>query len=585
MTGGHSPRATALTRIFYLIASLALAACASPTTPTPAATSVPEANPIPVATAIPQATATPEASPTSKPPTAEVITDLQYTISTRPGGAGWLLDVYVPAAPAGLPPVVIFGGMGLPKEGYGYQALAQSLAAEGAVVFLPNFAPGGSSGVDMFRTENGIALREELEAALCAVRFARAKSADYGGASERVLVIGHGGGGWDGIFTALVGDETETVWDTFADTRGGPPRQMECVEGKSLSGRPDIFLGYAGAYTYFYQVENEDPALFALVHPPPYVGRNTDVVLRFVEAKPDENAVHQRVAVLNEEFFESLRAAGYDVTWTGADTGYGIEAPSRAVVMEMWRELTASPSAPSAPFEVVDASSWDYVAIGGDFTYANGWAEVYAGFLGEDLGVKINFSNQSTHSALSLARWLEQLQTDEQLRQALRGAEIVTFDVPLEAYLAMPFALYHSGFCGGDDGQDCYRERVSELETELPAFLDELVNLAGPSDTLLRTFSIGTIPAYHRGVAGWGPTPTEDDTRVFAEHLNVIAGIIREVCATRKITVIDVSPTLQPDGPESVPREDYLAPLGLTEAGNIAVADLLRQAGYAYSRP
>jgi len=134
-----------------------------------------------------------------------------------------------------------------------------------------------------------------------------------------------------------------TVWDTFAESRGGPPMQMECVEGETLSGRPDILLGVTGAYTYFYQVENEDPALFQLVHPPTYVGRNTDVVLRFVEARPDENAAHQRVAVLNAEFFESLRAAGYEVTWTGADIGWGIEAPSRAVVMQMWRETIVHP--------------------------------------------------------------------------------------------------------------------------------------------------------------------------------------------------------------------------------------------------
>lgn len=275
-------------------------------------------------------------------PSVEVIKDLPYTIPAVPTAQPWFLDVYVPPVPANLPPVVIFGGMGLSKEGYGYQVLAQTLAEEGAVVFLPNLSPDGS-GLELFRTENGAGLREELEAAVCAVRFVRAKAEEYGGAPAEVLAIGHAGGGWDGIMTALLGDEIGTVWDTFSKARGGPPRQMECVEGEELSGRPDTFLGYAGAYTYFYQVENEDRALFQLVNPPTYVDGNSDVVLRFTEAAPDTNPIHQRVSALNEQFFESLQAAGYDVTWAMAGTGYGIEAPSREVVIQKWREATAHP--------------------------------------------------------------------------------------------------------------------------------------------------------------------------------------------------------------------------------------------------
>ena len=308
------------------------------------ATPTVELTPIPTIPAVAPSPIPPTSAPTTIPPTEtatplfSVTTDLAYASPTQSDKPAWLLDVYVPAAPADLPSVVIFGGMGLSKEGYGYQVLAQSLAEEGAVVFLPNLSPDGS-GLDLFRAENGIGLREELEAVVCAVRFARAKTGEYGATSERILAIGHSGGGWNGIMAALVGDEMEAVWDAFAETRGGPPMQMECVEGQSLSGRADIFLGYAGAYTYFYQVENEDPALFQLAHPPTYVGRNTDVVLRFVEAKPDENPTHQQVALLNVEFFENLRAAGYDITVTAADTGYGMEAPSREVVMQEWRRM------------------------------------------------------------------------------------------------------------------------------------------------------------------------------------------------------------------------------------------------------
>lgn len=224
----------------------------------------------------------------------------------------------------------------------------------------------------------------------------------------------------------------------------------------------------------------------------------------------------------------------------------------------------------SAPTRIATSrpESWDYIAIGGDFTYATGWAEIYAGYLEEDLGVKINFSNQSTHSSLTLAGWLEQLRSDDQLRQDLRGADVVTFDVPLEAYLSMPFSLYHSGFCGGEDGQKCYHDRVSQLERDLNAFLEELVSLANPSVTLVRTFSYGSLPAPEPGEEDmWGQTATEEEIRVFAGHLSVIDGIIRQASAAHNIIVVDMGAKLEPDFPDS------------------AVADLLREVGYVYSQP
>src|SRR3972149_1202700 len=68
--------------------------------------------------------------------------------------------------------------------------------------------------------------------------------------------------------------------------------------------------------------------------------------------------------------------------------------------------------------------AWDYVAIGGDFTYGHGWDEVFAEHLEEDLGVDLRFQDLGTHDNIRFNRWLERIQTDGDLRRAIEEAEV-----------------------------------------------------------------------------------------------------------------------------------------------------------------
>lgn len=287
----------------------------------------------------------PAASPTAIPRVATatssvvVAKDIAYTIPAQPTAHEWLLDVYAPPAAGDWPAVVFFhGGAGQEsKEGYSYQALAQAIAEQGAVVFVPDLDIEGS-GKDLFRTENGIGMREELEGALCAIRFAREMASEYGGRSDEVVVIGHSGGGYDAMMTALVGDDAKAVWDAFASNRGGPPRQMECTAGDTVSGQPDMLIGYAGAYMYFDQVKDEDPELYAVVSPTTYIGRNPDVVMRLIAGGHDV-LLNKSIQTLNEQLSENLLAAGYDVSWTVADAGHLLEAPAREAILNVLIEM------------------------------------------------------------------------------------------------------------------------------------------------------------------------------------------------------------------------------------------------------
>ena len=235
------------------------------------------------------------------------------------------------------------------------------------------------------------------------------------------------------------------------------------------------------------------------------------------------------------------------------------------------------------------ARAWDYVAIGGDFTYGQGWDEIFAEYLEQDLGVDIRFQDLSTHDNITLDRWVERIQGDEELRGAIGDAEVLTFDVQTWAYTTRPGALYQNGFCGGDDGEDCLREALARLEADLRPFMDEIVRLADPSETLVYTFDLGTIFNYHvpQGVGGFtGPAFTEEQARVVAGYDLEAYSTVSQTAEERGFRVIDLVPAFQPDGPFTVPPEEkYFLMLGFSAEGEAVIADLLRQAGHEYYWP
>jgi acetyl esterase/lipase len=220
-----------------------------------------------------------------------VTTNVSYT-HTR------TLDVYAPATSGDWPLVVVLHQNASVKETmYG---LSKAIAGQGAVVFAPDYeepAQGMTPGRLMLSGD---------ENAACAIRFARAHVAEYGGNDRRVLVVGHSQGAFVGAVMMFAGNE----FPGDCLTEGG-------------SAMPDAFVGVDGGYDPIPHLSEEKlkaaPAEAIKIDPFTYIGQKPiREGVRFVLFAGD----FEPAVLSSQAFRDALQAAGYDVSFTripGAD--------------------------------------------------------------------------------------------------------------------------------------------------------------------------------------------------------------------------------------------------------------------------
>jgi lysophospholipase L1-like esterase len=140
-------------------------------------------------------------------------------------------------------------------------------------------------------------------------------------------------------------------------------------------------------------------------------------------------------------------------------------------------------------------ATWDYVALGDSLAAGvgarRGYVDRYAEYLRDDTGARVKLINLGVSGQTS-PQLLRALRNDPSTRRALRGAEVVTYNIGIND-LGQARGSYEAGTCGGAQGERCLRAAVEELERNWDEITQEILSLC-PDETIIRTAGLGYTP-------------------------------------------------------------------------------------------
>jgi lysophospholipase L1-like esterase len=234
-------------------------------------------------------------------------------------------------------------------------------------------------------------------------------------------------------------------------------------------------------------------------------------------------------------------------------------------------------------------TSWDLVALG-DSTPAgvgvgvdHSYVQVYAGYIEEDLGVTVDVHNYATGSLRTVANWVQEVSRNENLRNDLQDAEIIT--LWLGSHDIIGAVGINNGPCyqrAGEVDLDCLRETTDRMQEGYDKLLSEIVELASPAETLILISEIGIAPPW---VRKWQEDGSFDLLKRHAYE--AWRGHIIHAADKYRVHVVPTYEVLNgPNGDQAISQE-YLQSdrVHLNEQGHRLMADIHRSVGYEYSTP
>jgi hypothetical protein len=202
-----------------------------------------------------------------------------------------------------------------------------------------------------------------------------------------------------------------------------------------------------------------------------------------------------------------------------------------------------------------------------------GFVNKYANHIETDLGieVKVHYWSRGGQGSLQLLR---ELRNNEELRNDIREAEIVTFDVSPQHFEVMDYA-YKDGECGGQDNQDCLREALALVKADTDAIIAEILSLRSTSDTIIRAM---TLPF---PLINW----FKEESLFEGVHPYWVAynQYVVQAASENNIPVARVYRAFNgPNGDEDFDDKGYSGPdkIHPNDAGKVLIAELFRELGY-----
>jgi lysophospholipase L1-like esterase len=204
-----------------------------------------------------------------------------------------------------------------------------------------------------------------------------------------------------------------------------------------------------------------------------------------------------------------------------------------------------------------DTSTWDYVALGDSLAAGvgarRGYVDRYADHLRNDTGARVELTNLGVSGQTS-PQLLRALRNDPSMRKALRGADVVTYNIGIND-LGQASASYEADTCGGAQGERCLHAAVAELDKNWNAITAGILSLSSPDKTIIRTVGLGYTP--HAG-------------RTFEPYLKQVNRNIATSADESNIPYTEVSLGDKGLGPDGLHPD---------ESGYKKIADKLRKLG------
>jgi hypothetical protein len=240
----------------------------------------------------------------------------------------------------------------------------------------------------------------------------------------------------------------------------------------------------------------------------------------------------------------------------------------------------------AAPTGSPSTTGWDYVVLG-DSAFAapddvTTVADAQARLIDREFGVTTNVY-WAYYPGTTSARILDELRSNEQLREAIRSAELVLFDVPV-GQLKQTIPWDQAAYKPLPGSPERFRKGMAKMlpdyRRDAVAIVGEIVSLRDPADA-----SIRAIDLWQLGYPGFREMGLGAVMRTAWLRMNKA---VDEACAAQGVPVVDAYTAIMgPDGRTDPVAAGMILPdqMHLTDKGVALLAGLLHEAGYAEIAP